>query len=378
MPESLPADTEFVTDDARLAAVLEDAAGHTSIALDMEANSFFRYPEHVSLLQLAVADRMYLIDPFAIDDMSPMGDILAQAPIEKIFHSADFDIRSLDREWGFHIDNLFDTSIAAAFVGMPRLGLGTVLEETLRVVIPKEKGLQRSDWSLRPLSSEALDYAAADVRHLVDLRNALAERLQELGRTSWVTEECARLTTVRHVPNDPENAFLSMKGSRDLDGRGLAILKTLVAFREKEALRRDRPPFRVMPDRAFLFLAENPAVDLTAVPGIGRFAFPPLAARLRDVIREGVKAPPVQRPRRPRYPRPLPEERDRLRLLKEWRTTQGEQLALDAGLLWPMASLERLSRQPSTLSAEFEAPEVRDWQSEEFGESLKAFVATLD
>ena len=84
--------------------------------------------------------------------------------VEKVFHSADYDVRSLDREWGFRIRGLFDTSIAAAFVGATRLGLGAVLEEFLKETVNKSRKLQRADWSLRPLSGEALDYAAADVR----------------------------------------------------------------------------------------------------------------------------------------------------------------------------------------------------------------------
>ena len=101
---------------------------------------------------------------------------------------------------------------------MSRLGLGSVLEETLGVDIPKEKRIQRSDWSNRPLSRKALDYAANDVRYLHELRDMLGKQLGKLGREDWVSEECQRLAKTRYEPSDPEMSVFNVKGWRDLDG----------------------------------------------------------------------------------------------------------------------------------------------------------------
>ena len=120
---------------------------------------------------------MFIIDPLALDDMTPLGDVLSNERVEIILHSGDHDIRSLDRDWGFRVTSLFDTSIAAAFTGMDRLGLGTVLESSLGVSITKDKKLQRSDWTIRPLKSKYLDYAADDVRHLLRLTDNLKSEL---------------------------------------------------------------------------------------------------------------------------------------------------------------------------------------------------------
>ena len=137
MSEPPPSDTELVDSSVRFASVIEKASKEPRVALDLETDNYFRYPEHVSLLQIAVPDQGYIIDPLAIDDVASLGVLLADERVEKVFHSADYDVRSLDREWGFRIRGLFDTSIAAAFVGATRLGLGAVLEEFLKETVTR-------------------------------------------------------------------------------------------------------------------------------------------------------------------------------------------------------------------------------------------------
>ena len=348
------------------------------VGFDLESNGFFRYPERICLIQLFASENVYLIDPLAIEDMSPLGKVLANPAVETVLHSGDHDIRSLDRDWGFHVSNLFDTSIAAAFVGSERLGLASTLQDFLEVTIPKEKNIQRSDWSIRPLSDEALSYAAGDVRHLFALRDKLVERLGALNRLHWVREECDRLAKIRYNPPDPELAIFAVKGSRDLDGRGLAILKALMEYRERHALRLGRPHFRVIPDAALVTLAAEPKSDLRNVRGLGMFARGRLAAGLRDAIKKGRAAQPLQRPRQPRGRRLSRAERakvsQRLDKLRAWRTEHAKRLSLAVGLLWPMASLQRIATFPDDLETELKAQEVRQWQREEFEESLRRLV----
>ena len=374
---------ETITDAARLEAVVDLASRHDRVAVDLESNSFHRYPERVCLVQLAVGDDAYLVDPLAVEDVSPLGRLLENASVEKVFHSADYDVRSLDRDWGFRVRGLFDTSIAAAFTGAERLGLAAVLKEHLDVDIPKSKKLQRADWTLRPLSDEMLRYAAADVLHLARLREVLHGKLKKLGRTGWVEEETERLAAVRHSEPDPEWGFLSIKGSRDLDGRGLAVLRSLHDFREKEARRRDRPPFKILSDAVLVTLAAEPSADLMRVKGIGPYAYRRNSSGVRGAIREGLRAAPVKRPRprpsgRPRLSRADREAAaKRLRLLKQWRLEHANHLKLDPGLLWPAASLERLSVEPRAFDDEAKSDGVRRWQLRELGQSLKALAARL-
>ena len=370
---------ELITDDDRFRRVINRVSEESRVAFDLESNGFFRYPERICLIQLFASGRVYLIDPLAIDDMSPLDEVLANSSIETVLHSGDHDIRSLDRDWGFHVGNLFDTSIAAAFVGSERLGLASTLQDFMGIEIPKEKSIQRSDWSIRPLSDAALTYAAGDVLHLFGLRDKLVERLGALNRLHWVREECDRLAKIRYNPPDPELAVFAVKGSRDLDGHGLAILKALMEFRERHALRLGRPHFRVIPDAALLTLAAEPKSDLRDVKGLGMFARGRLAAGLRDAIKRGRSAEPLQRPRPPRGRRFSRAERarvsQRLDKLKAWRSEHAKRLSLAVGLLWPMVSMQRLATFPGDLETELEAPEIRQWQRDEFQDSLRQLVA---
>ena len=228
---------ESITTGARLEEVVESALRRPRVAVDLESDNFYRYPDRVCLVQLATPDAVYIIDPLSIKDITPLGELLANAAVEKVFHSANSDLRLLDRDWKFPVRGLFDTSLAAAFVGSEKLGLAAILKEHLGIEITKNKKLQRADWSRRPLTVALLRYATLDVLHLDRLTTFLYERLDKLGRTEWVKEECQRLEGIRYVAPDAEWRFLSVKGSRDLDGQGLAVLRSLHAFREKEALR---------------------------------------------------------------------------------------------------------------------------------------------
>ncbi len=302
---------------------------------------------------------------------------MADVAIKKIIHSADYDIRSLDRHSGLRIRGVFDTSIAARFTGATRLGLETIIKDMLGVDIDKSKALQRSDWGRRPLSSEALDYAATDVRHLVALWEILDAKLQTLGRTTWVAEECARIEEVRYKIQDIETAFLSVKGSKDLDERQLAVLRSLFLFREEEAIRQHRPPFFVLPDAALIFLAVNPLADLKDVPGLGQTGLKRFGFGLLQAVQRGITAPHVTRPRSVRTLRPTEEQVQRLTKLKEWRTSLGSSFAIDPSLLWPLLSLERLSRDPGSLSAELTHESIRRWQRDVVASSLQACLKSL-
>ena len=374
--------TELVTTESRLDEVVDCISRTPQIAVDIESNGFFRYPERVCLVQLASAETAFLVDPTAIDDLRPLGDLLGDRSVEKVFHAADNDLRSLDRDWGFRVNNVFDTSIAAAFVGSEHLGLQSVVEEHAGVKLAKGRRLQRSDWTMRPLTPEMLRYAADDVLHLLQVREALSARLKELSRFAWAKEEFARLENVRHTPPDRKLAFLSIRGSRNLDGRSLAVLRSLFQFREQQAIRLDRPFFKVISDSALVKLSSEPAADLSAIKGLGRFGRPPADRGLKAAIDEGFRSRPVTRPNRTRSEETWsPAERERVRTrfqsLKTWRSELGRGLRLNPSLLWPAVSLERLAGWPCSLDAELVRPEVRSWQEREFAGALRRLVATL-
>ena len=342
------------------------------IAIDTESNSRHRYPERVCLVQVATNSKVYLIDTLAVDNMKPIGEILADETVVKVIQGADYDIRCLDREWEFRVRSVFDTSIAARFVGMKLTGLAVLAEALLGVHVPKDAHIQKSDWSHRPLSHEALNYAARDVWYLMSIQKALEGRLRTLGRSPWVSEECARLEEIRYVAPDPETAFLSLKGSRWLDGQQMAILKRLFMLREAEARRRNRPPYYVLRHETLVHLASNPAADLAQLPSLRGQVDSRFGRLLRGTLHRGLADPPISIPIRYSIRPMTPIEFERLQILKKWRVNLGRQLSIDPALVWSMVSLERLAKAPRTLGAELQSPEVRQWQREQFATSLGA------
>ena len=375
---------EMVDSAAGLAELAERLSSERRIVIDTESNGFHRYPERICLVQIGAAGRAWVVDPLQLspEEAAPLGRLLAEPSVVKVMHAAANDIRVFDKEWSFPTANVFDTSTAARFCGMDRVGLDTVLEETLGVIIVKSKNLQRADWTLRPLSEEALRYAVNDVAHLTDLQDALNEKVDALGRTEWVAEELRRLEDVRYrAPDPPEIAFLGAKGSRELDARGLAILRELYVFRHDEGMRSGVPPFRILSERALIDVAKAGAGELSPTPDLPRSVLNRWGKRLQQARDRGLQAPPFERPRgNPSgisEPRPTHEQIERLKALKTWRTTHAAQLSLDPALIWPMPSLELLARGHATASEETRGDSqwVRKWQQREFGESLEAALA---
>jgi ribonuclease D len=371
---SLPLPVEVVSQSAQLDVAVQEMVGSLAIALDTESNSFHHYPEQLCLIQIATRRKVYIIDTMSLKELDPLKEVLVDDSIEKIIHGADYDIRSLDRHCGFRIRNLFDTSLAARFTGITQFGLAALTRDLLGITINKSKRLQRADWGRRPLSAEALEYAASDVRHLLALREILDQRLQTLGRAAWVAEECARIEEVRYTPPNLETAYLSVKGAKDLDGHGLAVLQSLFLFREEEAQRQHRPPFFVLPDDSLIFLATSPGAVFSEVPGLGQTGLKRFGHGLRQALRDGLAAPPI------RSPFPMPAERvsheqtQRLSRLKAWRASLSATLSLEPFFLWPTASLERLAKAPDTPGVELASANIRRWQRDHFASSLHAYL----
>ena len=364
---------KFVDEQVSLDEALAWLSTAEKIAVDTEADSRHRYPEKVCLIQLSDGEHTYVIDTLASLDYSGLDAVFADGTVCKVLHGADFDIRGINRDFGFGFAHCYATSIAARVAGFERLGLAALLEEILGVSIPKDQRLQSADWSRRHLETAALDYAATDVIHLVALRDALDERLSVLGRDRWVREEFDRLADIRYVAPDPDFAFLSVKGTRDLDGRALAVLNTLFAFREIEALRLNRPPGYVIAGEALAYLSANPASELEEVPGLGPAAQRRYGRGIKKAVSAGLNALPIERPRSANQPLPRPNATQAARLskLKRWRIGIGETLRVDPSILWPMRSLERLSRQPTTFHEEIVSADVRSWQRECFADELQ-------
>ena len=373
MTVPMPLPVEIITNTAQLDGAVRKMLDSKVIAVDTESNSRHHYPEQLCLIQIATENNVYIIDTIILKDIGPLQKVLADNAIMKIIHGADYDVRSIDRHCGFRIHNLYDTYIAARFAGITEVGLAALIRDLLSVNIVKSKRLQTADWGRRPLSNEAIEYAGSDVLYLRALQEILSKRLDVLGRTTWVAEEFARLEEVRYTAPDMENAFRSIKGAESLDGRGLAVLRSLFLFREQEALSRHRPTFFVMPDEILVALSTNRTADLAGFCGNEP---PRFRADLQQALRDGLAAQPIQPIPRMHYEPMSPEQTRRLTSLKAWRTTIAVKLALDPSLIWPMVSLQRLAKAPDTLDIEATCDNVRRWQNEQFTSALQTCLKT--
>ena len=374
---------KLLTSSDDLHKIVKDAASNKYISIDIEGNGFFRYPEFVCLIQLCVGEDIYLVDPLAIEDISSLGIVFADQKILKILHAGDYDIRSLNRDYGFSFTNVFDTSLAAGLLGSKKLGLDSVLKEYIDADVTKDKKLQRSDWTVRPLSKAARKYAADDVKYLFPAMQVMKEKLENLNRISWLAEECERLQSVTFNAKDEDTAFLDVKGSKSLDGQALSVLQALYSIREDEAIGRDRPPFKIVGDSVLVAIATKPQADYSEIKGIGAWGRSSVSKRIRKIAVEALDKPPIERPRGKSIRRNNMSNKEReranvrLKELKEWRKSLGDAISVDPSLLRPTISLNRLSRDLSSFEEEISEPEVRKWQVMEFGSRLKEKLASF-
>jgi len=351
------------------------------LAVDTEAASFHRYLNRIYLVQVSTRTTTSIIDPVAIEDLSPFGEILADPRIEVVFHDADYDLRLFDHQYGFKVRSLFDTRTAAELLSEPGLSLAALLERYFDVKI--DKRFQRADWSARPLTEEMLAYAAADTRNLVALRDLLAERLEQTGRLAWAKEEFARLEHVRWtVDEDREPAWLRIKGAKALRPRQLAILRELHGWRVGQATRLDRAEFRILGNDALLAIAreapESPEA-LGSIRGVGRDTAERRGRNLLAAVRRGLKVPEQDLPAVPRPPRRQrePEIEARTARLKSVRTEVAARLGLDPGVICPNSVLDGIARaNPTDLAGLRQVEGLKEWQVKEFGKALLGAIKT--
>ena len=366
----------YITQPDSLAELIAAVRREPRIAVDTEAASFHRYRDRIYLIQISTANRTALIDPLAIADLAPVGAVLADRAIEKTFHDADYDLRVLDRDYGFRAARLFDTRIAAQLVGEPAIGLAALLEKYAGVKLAKEH--QKADWSLRPLPPPMLAYAAGDTRHLLALRDALERRLRELGRLDWATEEFARLEALRWtgVAEGDTDGYLRVKGAKGLPARSLAAFRELHRWRETIAERDDKAPFRVIGNDALL--AVSRALPATGAALTGLKDLPAsLARRHGDALLEAVARaralPESELPRLERTAR-LPKDPNfdaRVERLKAVRNRVAAELKVDPGVLCGRTTLEAVARAaPKDRAGLAQIGELRRWQATVLGAAL--------
>jgi ribonuclease D len=367
---------EYIQDASALEALALRLTSTDLLAADTEAAGYHRFRDRVCLVQLATRTEAFVIDTLAVPVLAPLTRVLADPARELVFHDADYDLRLLNRDFGLRVGNLFDTKLAAQFLGEPAIGLSALVEKYLGVAM--EKKHQRADWAQRPLADALLEYAAEDTRHLPPLRDRLRALLAERGRLHWAEEEFRLMQETRWSPDGAVgNTYLKIKGARDLNGRQLAALRELHAWRDEVAEARDTASFRVVSNEVLLEIARTlptSATQLTCTRGLSASLLERRGLELIGAVRRAMQLPASELPafpRGPRRPPPDPSFDERMERLRRARDRAADEAGLDRGFLMPRAQLEALARlQPRSPAELHSVPDMRHWQVEVMAEKL--------
>lgn len=360
----------WVDKQAQLDKALEQIADHRIIAIDTEADSLHSYFDKVCLIQISDTSDDFVIDPLARIDIARFGKIIGDPSITKVLHGADYDLRILNRDFGFVMSGLIDTMVSAQLLGYEAYGLAALLERHFNVKV--NKAHQRADWAMRPLPPDMLEYAAMDTRFLVPLAAKLREELVALGRWEWAVEEFGRLEAIRfRDASEDEEPWRKIKNISGLDRRGLAVLRDLHRWRDALARKADRPPFKIIGNDAMVDIAREKPESAEALGKLKSVAQYHRQRYGRDLVEIVQKAAAIAEADLPQRGEPKQWLRDkalenRINLLKRVRDKVAADLKIDSGLLAPRHVLSAIA----TTGTLDDIPALRRWQRELLEEKL--------
>jgi ribonuclease D len=371
---------KWIAKQAAFDEMIDRLAVQPVIAVDTEADSLHSYFDKVCLIQITAGEEDFVIDPLAKIDITRFGQLLANAEIRKIFHGGDYDLRILNRDFGFTLANLVDTMICAQLLGYEAFGLAALLDRHFGVKL--NKAHQRADWAMRPLPPDMLDYAAMDTRYLVRLQDVLRGELEARGRWEWAMEEFSRLENVRFRESEEnEEPFRRLKGIGGFDRRSLAIIRGLYGWRDQLARAADRPPFKIIGNDAIIEIAKarpQSTAELSKIKAVSQYHFRRFGEEITRMVQQALAMPeealPQRQESRPFYRDKVLEARvDRL---KRVRDQVAKELAIDVSIVAPRHILTAVATlEPREVGDLDQVPAMREWQKRLLGEKFVAALA---
>lgn len=328
------------------------------MAVDTEADSLHAYPEKVCLIQISTASGDQLVDPLAGFDLAPL--LGALSGHELIMHGADYDLRLLLKHHQFVPSSIFDTMLAARLLGERQFGYSNLVEKFLGVKL--EKGPQKANWALRPLTERMDKYARNDTRYLRALEEQLKPALESKGRLAWHQECCASLVNECSQPRSPDvDGIWRTKGSHQLGRTGLAVLRELWHWREQEAINANRPPFFVLSPEVMVDIAAAAATQRSFESLLPRHLSERRRLGISKAVKEGLSVTPDKLPRLRERARHRPTETERRRYLEfqKRRDKRAAELSIDPTIIASRATLALLARNESG-----HEQELMQWQRE--------------
>ncbi|HWX21452.1 MAG TPA: HRDC domain-containing protein [Candidatus Binatia bacterium] len=348
----------MVDTEQKLQAFLPTLQAATWVAVDTEADSLHAYPEKVCLIQISTVSGDVLIDPLAHLKLDPLLDALSGH--ELLMHGADYDLRLLRKHHEFVPSAIFDTMLAARLLGVLQFSLGNLVETCLGVKL--EKGAQKANWAMRPLTERMVKYARNDTHYLKPIADQLKTRLESKGRLAWHQESCARLIaeSTRARPADMDSVW-RIKGSHLLGRPALAVLRELWRWRETEAVAANKPPFFVMNHQALVDVAAAAATHRSLDPFLPKHLSERRRSGLTKAVARGMGLSPDEHPEilRAIGRRPSEAERRRFLDLQTRRDARAAALGVDPTLIASRATLSDLAR-----NWDKHSPDLMNWQRE--------------
>jgi len=333
------------------------------IAIDTEFVRERTFFSQLCLVQIASSDDVYCVDPLAdtaSDARAEFWELMMLSPW--VLHSGRQDVEVIYQTAGAMPASVFDTQVAAALLGYaPQIGYAGLVAELFDVQLAKTH--TRADWSKRPLTDALLAYAAEDVIYLLPAYEMLCERLQKLGRLAWAEQDSSDLLRPQLYDIDPEFAITKLKGARNLKGVAHSASVRLAAWREREAVRSNRPRQWIMKDRMLLDIAAaRPETlnELAALPGMS----PRTADRASQDILAAVKAARSDDSNYTPPARPDEEQKTRLKILQNRVGDLAEELGIASEVL---ASRKELS---AAVNGDHSGRVFNGWRAEVFGNEL--------
>jgi len=335
----------MVESASQLEQAIGDLLGCDAVGIDTEFVRERTWRAELGLVQLSDGKRVWLVDPLSTGSLDPLATLLSNRDIVKILHAPSEDLDVLLYTTGSVPDPLFDTQIACAMLGQSlQMGYHKTVEWLLDLAI--DKGETRSNWCHRPLRPAQIRYAALDVCLLPSMQRILTERLDRLGRTGWLAEDCARLLDKAMTPADPELSWKRLGGNGRLDGVSLAILQALATWRDTEAEKRNLARGFIVKDNDLMTIASKKPGSLEALAGL-KLSYPKsveqhgpaLVATVARVLDQGLRA---------KSPETLqPEHRKLMNDMRHLVLKKASELSVDPALLASKRELENLILLPA-------------------------------
>lgn len=363
-------ETRFITQAAELEQLCQQLSQSEFVTVDTEFVREQTYYPQLALIQIADQQTIACIDPLAIEDLAPLKQLFSNPAVTKVFHAAGQDMEIFYLIFGELPHPLFDTQIAATVLGQgEQIGYANLVKELLNVDL--DKSHSRTNWLQRPLDPKQISYAEDDVRYLSQLYPLQLQALESQGRSDWLKEDFTELANPARYQSDPDTAWRKIKGLNKLKGLQLAILQKLSAWREQQAIDKDKPRRWIAADVIMLDIAKLRPKDIPALEKI-RGITANLVQRNGDKLLQCIcEAEAMPKEQWPNLPRPK-------------RLTVGQDALVDVLSAIVKLSAQQYQITPTTLASRKELEQLvhgerelailNGWRRHHGGEQLLAFL----